>query len=660
MTMLPMKTLPQILVDHARNTPGRLSQRHKRLGIWRQYSFADVLDRVREIALGLYSAGFRAGETLAVIGENEPEHFWAEFAAQALGGKVVSMYPDLTADELAYLLDDSESVILFAQDQEQVDKALAVRSQLPGLRAVVYWDDAGMWSYDDALLKTLPDVYRAGRELHASQPDLFQSLVDAGSVDDMAVLSYTSGTTGRPKGVVLSYRYMIDNAQRLADAGGVRPGMDYLTYISPAWATEQMYGVSLGLALPLVVNFPEGPEQVLENLREIAVQVLTFAPRQWESLAASIEGRMLDAGRFRQVIYRWGLRVGHARNVARLEGRPISLSARLLYPLADALVLHPLRDQLGLTRVVSAACGGSTMAPDVFRLFHAIGVPLRNIYGATETGILSSHLGTRYDLETVGNWLKAHPEAGAALEWQISADGELLVRGGAFSGGYYRKADKFSGKMLDGWYHTGDAVSKTDRGELVFLERISDLRRLRSGETFPPQFVETRLRFSPFIKDIMTVGDQTRDYVAALINIDMGVVSRWAEERTLSFSTFTDLSQKPEVGELLRTEIERVNRFLPEHARVRRFANFPKELDPDEGELTRSRKLRREFLEARYAALIDGLYEPQAQAVDLAIAVTYQDGRQGELRAQVHVHSVTDETHARQAGPMPLGDLCHE
>lgn len=657
---LPMKTLPQILSDHARETPGRLAQRHKRLGIWREYSFADVFDHVRQIALGLHSRGFKRGTTLAVIGENEPEHFWAEIAAQALGGKVVSMYPDLTAEEIEYLLNDSETVVLFAQDQEQVDKALEVRDRVPGLTAVVYWDDAGMWSYNDPLLEPLGTLCDAGKALHAASPALFAEQIAEGRVDDIAVLSYTSGTTGRPKGVMLSHRYLIDNAQRLVKAGGVRPGMDYLTYISPAWATEQMYGITMGLALPLVVNFPEGPEQVLANLREIAVEVLTFAPRQWESLAASLEGRMLDAGGFRQGIYRWGLRVGHARNVARLEGRPIALSARLLYPLASALVLRPLRDQLGLTRAVSAACGGATMAPDVFRLFHAMGVPLRNIYGSTETGILSSHQGDTYNLETVGHWLEAHPDAGASLEWQVAEDGELLVRGGAFSSGYYRKEDPYSGKMVDGWYHTGDAVSRTENGELVFLERLADLRKLRSGATFPPQFVETRLRFSPFIKDIMTVGDETRDFVGALINIDMGVVSRWAEERTLSFSTFTDLSQKVEVGELLRAEIERVNRFLPEHARVRRFACFPKELDPDEGELTRSRKLRREFLEQRYAVLIDGLYAAQAAPVDLAIAVTYQDGRQGELRARVHVHSVDSELHAQLSNPAPIGELCHE
>ena len=486
-------------------------------------------------------------------------------------------------------------------------------------------------------LRTVAALQEDGRRLHGEQPELYRAFLLQGKPDDIAVLSYTSGTTGKPKGVILTHKYLIDNAQRVIDATGAEPGMEYLTYIAPAWATEQIIGITLGVGLPFVVNFPEGPEQVLNNIRELAVEAMVFAPRQWESLASTVQARMLDAGKISRRVYEWGLAIGHEVNVGRLEGRPVSPRARLAFPLAEALVLRPLRDQLGLTRLRVAGCGGSTMAPDVFRMFHAIGVPLRNIYGSTETGLLTMHQGDRYDLETVGHWLRAHPEAGAPLEWRLTADGELHIRGGTHFQGYYRRPDASAEKLVDGWFCTGDAVTRSERDELVFLERMADLRRLRSGESFPPQFVETRLRFSPFIKDIMTVGDATRDFVAALINIDMSVVSRWAEEQNLSFSTFTDLSQKPEVAELLRGEIQRVNSFLPAHARVRRFANFPKELDPDEGELTRTRKLRREFLEQRYAAVIDGLYAA-ADVVDIRIPVTYQDGRQGSLAARVAIY----------------------
>lgn len=636
---VPMRTLPQLLLDRTAETPELLAERHKHRGIWREYSFQRVVDEIRGFALGLRALGLRPGETVAIIGENEPENFWAELAALSLGGKIVSLYPDLTADEVEYLLLDSEAVYLVAQDQEQVDKGLAVLPRVPALRRIIYWDDTGMWSYRQPELATFASVQEDGRARHAAEPDLFRQIVEAGKPDDIAVLSYTSGTTGRPKGVVLSHRYLIDNAHRVITATGRHPGLEYLTYIAPAWGTEQFFGITLGIAMPLVVNFPESPEEVLNNIRELAVEMLLFAPRQWESLAATIQARMLDAGPLRRRIYDWGVAIGQKVNVARLEGRKAPSGARLLYPLADALVLKPLRDKIGLTRVKFAFCGGSTMAPDVFRLFHAIGVPLRNLYGATEVGLLTMQQGEHYDLETVGSWLVAHPKAGGPLEWKVSESGELLVRGGTPFGGYYREPDKTAERLDDGWYHTGDAVSTTAAGELVFLERLDDLRKLRSGETFPPQFIETRLRFSPFIKDIMVLGDETRAYIGALINIDMGVVSRWAEERNIGFSTFTDLSQRPEVADLIRNEVARVNGFLPEHARVRRFANFPKELDPDEGELTRTRKLRREFLAKRYQDLIEALYDGRDSAM-IEVPVTYQNGRRGTLNAAVAIHDV--------------------
>ncbi len=643
-----MATLPQLLRDHATRTPARLSQRHKKRGIWREYRFSDVQRNVQMLALGLHRMGVQRGQTVAIVGENEPQHYWAELAAHALGCKVVSMYPDLTAEEVRYLLDDGEAVCLFAQDQEQVDKGLAVKDRLPGLQHIVYWDDTGMWSYRDPVLSTFEAVQARGAQAQREEPARYDSLVDAGSPDDVAVLSYTSGTTGKPKGVILTHRSLVDNAQRLNGATRVDPDTEYLSYISPAWATEQFIGITLGLGLPMVVNFPEGPDQVLQNIRELAVEAMTFSPRQWESMASAVQAHMLDAGALRRGIYEWGLRIGHAVNVARLDGKPVGLWNKMVFPLANALVLRPLRDQLGLTRLRSASCGGATMAPDVFRMFHAMGIPLRNIYGSTEMGLLTCHQGERFDLETVGHWMQAHPEAGPPLEWRLTADGELQVRGGSPFLGYWRRPGSVDEKVKDGWFQSGDAVTKTERGELVFLERTSDLRRLAQGESFPPQFVETRLRFSPFIKDIMTVGDETRDFVGALINIDMAVLSRWAEDKRIGFSTFTDLSQRREVAELLRQEIARVNRFLPAHARVRRFANFPKELDPDEGELTRSRKLRREFLESRYGALIDGLYAG-ASEVDVEIPVTYQDGRTSQFKARVGIHDVDAAARAATA-----------
>lgn len=640
------ETLPQVLLARALSEPSGLAERHKRLGIWREFTWANVLERVRALALGLESKGLKAGDSVMMIGENEPEHFWAEYAVQSLGGKVLSVYPDQTAEEILYLAQDSQTRVFLAQDQEQVDKCLEVADEYDGAIAIVYWDGSGLWGYDHPLLDSFESVSDAGRQIHDSDPTRFEEHVKRGKAEDTALLSYTSGTTGKPKGVVISYRYLFDNCSRVMGAIDIAPGTEYLTYISPAWVTEQIFGLSIGLIAPMVVNFPEGPEDVLTNIRELAVDALVFSPRQWENLASIVQARMLGAGKVRNAMYDWGMKVGRAVHVERLEGRTPSLAARLQLPLAEALVLHHLRDNLGLGKARNALSGGALMAPDVFRMFHAMGVKLRNVYGATEIGLLTAHVGDSYQLETSGSWMPSNTAYGEPLEYRVSPEGELQVRGGSGFGGYHGKPDK-SAEVLtdDGWYETGDAVSMTNDGELLFFDRVKDMRRLANGHSYPPQFIETRLRYSPFIKDLMTLGDETRDFVSALINIDMEVLGRWAEENKISFSTYTDLSQKPEILDLIKGEVARINTLLPEGSRVARFANFPKELDPDEGELTRSRKLRRAFLEERYEKLVQAIYDGKAET-DLEIAVTYQDGRQGVLKATVRVSDVENASKA--------------
>ena len=512
--------------------------------------------------------------------------------------------------------------------------------------AIIYWDGSGLWNYDHPLLCSFESVSDAGRQIHAKDPSRFEDHVKRGRAEDTALLSYTSGTTGKPKGVIISHRYLFDNCSRVMGAIEIAPGTEYLTYISPAWVTEQIFGLSIGLIAPMVVNFPEGPEEVLDNIRELAVDALVFSPRQWENLASIVQARMLGAGNVRKAMYNWGMKVGRDVYVEHLEGRKPTLSARLQLPIAEALVLHHLRDNLGLGKAKNALSGGALMAPDVFRMFHAMGVKLRNVYGATEIGLLTAHVGESYQLETSGSWMQSNTSYGNPLEYRVSPQGELQVRGGSGFGGYHGKPDKTAEALTEeGWYATGDAVSMTDDGELVFFDRVKDMRRLANGHSYPPQFIETRLRYSPFIKDLMTLGDETRDFVSALINIDMEVLGRWAEENKISFSTYTDLSQKPEILELIRNEVARINALLPEGSRVVRFANFPKELDPDEGELTRSRKLRRAFLEERYAKLVEAIYAGDDKT-SLEIAVTYQDGRQGVLKASVHVSDVEDASKA--------------
>lgn len=639
-----MDTLPKLLLDRADKEPDRVAQRHKRHGIWQEYTFADVAERVELLALGLAERSVGRGQTVAIIGENEPETYWAEYAAQGIGAKTVSLYPDNSSDELAYILEESEAVVLFAQDQEQVDKAIEAGGRLQSVHTIIYWDARGLWSYDDPRLLPVWELAAEGGSAAEAAPARFREAVAAGSPDDVAVLSYTSGTTGRPKGVILTQHGLLTYASRFLAALPLRPGHQYLSYISPAWSTEQIFGLTFGLLVPLVINFPEGPEQVQENLRELAVQALMFSPRQWENLAATMQARMLDAGPIRRRAYDAAIAIGQRVNVARLEGRRPSLAARLAFPLADKTVLAHLRDKLGLIRADVALSGGTAMAPDIFRLFVALGVPLRNIYGATEVGILTMHQRAVYDVETAGQWLYHDPAACSPMHWRIR-DGELQVRDAGFQG-YYRRPDATEERWDGEWFKMGDAVTQTEEGELVFLDRLADMQRLGTGHDYPPQFIEVRLRFSPFIKEVLTLGDETRPFVAALVNIDFEVASRWAEERRIGFANFTDLSQKTEILTLIRDEIRRMNRLLPEASRVKRFANFPKDLDPDDDEVTRTRKLRRTTLRERYGVLIAAIYDG-VDRIRVRVPVRYRDGRTGQLDGDV---AVVDVDEAAPAG----------
>lgn len=633
------KTLPQLLLERAERDGDRLAERHKRHGIWQRITWREIVRHVEEFANGLADLGLKRGQTVAIIGENEPELYQAEFAALAQGAVVVCLYPDLTAEEMEFILAHSEAAVIIAQDQEQVDKVLGIMDRIPSLTKIVYWDPKGLWSYTHDILIDFAEVKKKGRAFARAFPGAFARAVAEGRPEDIALRHYSSGTTGSPKGVSVSHAFVMDNVLRITSSCDLPAGAEYLSYISPAWGTEQMLGIALGVIRPLVVNFPERPETVLHDLREIGVEGVWFTPRQWESLASDIQARMLDAGAFRRWLFRRGMEVGAKYAETRLSGTPVDLWTKVLHPLAERFMLRPLRDKLGLVNVKLAVCGGAAMAPDVFRFFHSIGVPLRNIYGSTEFGFIAMHQGERFDLESVGKPMPVHPHYGPPMEWRISEDGELLVRGGVGFRGYHKLPEKTSEKLDGDWYRTGDHCAITDDGHLVFLERMEDLRTLASGHRYPPQYIETRLRYSPYIKDVLTVGDSEHPFVTALINIDAETVTRWAEERGIAFSTFADLSQKQEIRELIRSEIERVNRRLVEASQVRRFACLPKELDPDDGELTRTRKLRRGFIAERYGVLIGTLYG-DTEKVDLKIPVRYQDGRRGELQAVVFVNTV--------------------
>lgn len=633
------QTLPQLLRQNMLERPGVVGHRYKQRGIWQEYAWSHIYEKVTETAFGLLALGVSRGQTVLLISENRPELYWIEWAVMAIGAKSVTLYPDSTTQELAYVAEDSDTVCVFAEDQEQVDKALQALAGASQLHSIFYCEPGGLWDYAQPQLKSLQAVMALGSSMMRASPQRIEDEIALGRADDVALLAYTSGTTGNPKGVITTYRALLDCAERLRRALELEPGMDYLSYIPLSWVPEQWFGVTLGMSLPLRVNFAERPDQVQDAIRELAVDIIVLGPRQWESLASRVFTRMIDAGWLRNRMVDWGIAVGRRVHLARTEGRAPGVKDRLAYAIAERLVLSPLRDQLGLKKVKVAVTGGAAMSPDVVRLFSAMGTPLRNIYACSEFGLISAHTGTRYDPETIGRPLTEATQWGPALEWRITDQAELQLRGAAGFTGYWKRPDKTQEKFEDGWFRTGDAVACTPDAELVYYDRVEHMSQLRGGARYPKQFIEVRLRFSSYIKEVLVIGDDRHGYVTALVNIDEVVFSRWAEQRNLGFTTFADLSQRQEVVDQVAAEIQRVNAALPAGAQVVRFANLPKELDADEGELTRTRKLKREFIEQRYSAIIDGLYGQEAK-VDLSIAVRYQDGRSGTLQATVKLASV--------------------
>lgn len=615
--------------------------RKKDYGIWKEFTWNDVYDMVKSFSLGLVALGLKQGESVNIIGENEPEFYAAEFATQAAGAFVACCYPDAMPVEAKYIIEDSGARFCVAEDQEQVDKLLQIKDETPTLEKVIYWDSKGMWLYDDPILISFQEVQELGRKYEQDHPGAFEANLEKAEPKDIAYLSYTSGTTGNPKGCIATWESAFENMDRWGTVLPFKRGMQYLTYISPAWAAEQFMGMGFGLYVPLCVNFPEEPETVTENIREVGAEILSFGARQWESLVALVEARMLDASWLRRFTYKLFMPLGQKVAEAKLEHKRINPLWRLLYALGELVLYRPLKDKLGLLKLKIAICGGSSPSPDVFRFFHALGVPLRNTYGMAETGMFTLHRDGAYKFESCGPVLETR--YGEPVQVKISPQGEVLTRGGFGFQGYYRALEKTAEKLdEDGWYHTGDAGYFDDDGHLIYLDRVDDLRELSTGHGFPPTYIEIRLRYSPFVKDVMVLGDKTKSFVSALIDLDPETVGRWAERRSIPYTTYTELTQKKEIRELIRQEIAAVNKSLPEQSRVAKFANWPKPLDVDEGDLTRSRKLRREFVEKRYDDLIQAIYRGE-DGLESEVAVKYRDGRTGVVRQQVRINRVDEE-----------------
>jgi long-chain acyl-CoA synthetase len=630
-----LETLPKNFVARVRQYgDGAVAMRKKEYGIWQEYTWADSYQRVKQFCLGLVSLGLEQGDKVCIIGDNDPEYYWAELAVLSAGGTTIGIFTDCRPVEIEYIVNHSDAVLVLAQDQEQCDKLLEIQERVPDVKRVIYWDDRGLWSYKEPWLRAFEDVMALGREYGEAHPGRYEELVDQGSGDDIAIYSYTSGTTGLPKGAMVAHRNLLGSTRNMMVIDPPFDTDDYVSFSPLAWITEQSLGLTSHVVNGVVVNFPEAPETVRENIREIAPQFLLFGSRLWESLVSQVQIRMTDSSPVNRFLYRLFMPVGYRVADMRFEERRVNLLWRLLYGLGEVAVFQPLRDKLGLSRLRSAYTSGAALSPDAVRFFRAIGVNLKNLYGSTEGILHSVHRDDDLKFGSVGR-----PAPG--VEIKIAADGEILIRSASVFVGYYKDPEGTVETLRDGWFHTGDAGYIDEDGHLIYLDRVKDLLELAGGEKFSPQYIEGRLKFSPYIRDVMAIGGADKAYVTTIIIIDFDNVGRWAEKRGLAYTTLVDLCQKPETYDLIRADVERVNRALPPPARVRKFVLLHKEFDPDEAELTRTRKLRRGFMEDRYTEVVDTMYAGGEQ-VQVRAEVKYRDGRTGVLETAVRIMTLEE------------------
>ncbi|RMF26871.1 MAG: long-chain fatty acid--CoA ligase, partial [Chloroflexi bacterium] len=607
----------------------------KEFGIWQEVTWAEYLEHVRLFSLGLISLGLQPGDKIAIIGDNRPEWLYAELAAQAAGAISMGIYQDSIASEVQYLADFCDARFLVVEDQEQVDKVLEVWDQLPKVERVIYYDPKGLRNYREPFLLYFPDVEEMGRVYARSHPGQFMENVRRTESNQVAILSTTSGTTGKPKLAMLTHRNLLSMARNLLAVDPMEPEDQFVSFLPLAWIGEQMMSVSSALWVGFTVNFPEEPETAQENIREIGPRVIFSPPRIWESMVSQVQVKIEDSTWLKRLIYNWAMPIGYAMADTRFEKREPSLALRLKYRLADWLVFQPIKDKLGLRFVRRAYTGGAALGPDVFRFFHALGVNLKQIYGQTEiSGISVVHRDGDIKFQTVGLPI---PET----EVRIAENGEILSRSPAVFIGYYKNPEATAETLKDGWLHSGDAGYFDEDGHLIVIDRAKDVMTLHDGTKFSPQFIENKLKFSPYIREAVVFGGD-RPFVSAMINIDFANVGKWAEKHQVPYTTYTDLAQKPEVYDLIRKDVERTNKDLPPAARIQRFLLLHKELDADDAELTRTRKVRRRFIAQRYENLVGALYSDR-DSVAVETVITYQDGRTATIQTALRIETMDGE-----------------
>lgn len=633
-----LDTFPKLLEHHAAKRPGRPAIREKDFGIWQTHTWGQVAEEVRNLAAGLISLGVQRGDKVAIVGDNRPRLYWTMTAAQAIGAVPVPLYQDSVAEEMAYVVEHAEARFAVVEDQEQVDKLLEIRERCPGLTQIVYDESRGMRHYTQGFLHHFDAVQAEGRDYNKIHPDFYAEEIAKSRGSDTAIILYTSGTTGKPKGVILSFDNVLKTAANGVKLEGLSDQDESLAYLPMAWVGDHIFSYAQSYVAGFCVACPESSATVMHDMRELGPTYFFAPPRIFENILTTVMIRMEDAGWIKRRVFHFFMEVARRSGTGILDGKPVGLGDRLLYALGQTLVFGPLKNTLGFTRIRLAYTAGEAIGPDIFDFYRSLGVNLKQLYGSTEASVfITIQPDGEIEADTVG-------KPALDVEIKIADNGEVMFRGPGVFVEYFKNPEATAEtKTADGWVHTGDAGFFADNGHLKIIDRAKDVGRLTDGGLFAPKYVENKLKFFPDIKEAVAFGHE-RDYCTAFINIDLVAVGSWAERNNVPYGSYQELAANPQVIETIKGHIEKVNRDLAADpklsgSQIRRFLVLHKELDADDGELTRTRKVRRSFIAERYSPLIQALYS-DADSAYIETEVTFEDGRKGMIKADLQVINI--------------------
>ncbi|MDG2745643.1 long-chain fatty acid--CoA ligase [Vibrio parahaemolyticus] len=621
-----LDTFPKVLQHNAKHWPEQVAMREKEFGIWREFTWQDYENRVKWMALSLQDLGIGEQDVIGLLGDNRPEWVWGELAAHAIKGYSLGIYQDSMHEEVAYLINYAKAKVVIAEDEEQCDKLLELGNEIPSVEYIIYCDPRGMRKYDDPRLIDVEQVYKKGQLIDKADPDKYLNMVAATKGSDLSILCTTSGTTSKPKLAQLHSGTFLDHCAAYLRADPRSPGDNYVSVLPLPWIMEQVYVVGQALISRQIVNFVEEQETMMSDLREIGPNFVLLAPRVWENIVADVSARMMDSTPFKQKMYKLGMSLA---NKALDQGKRSKL--------AEWILLRALRDRLGFSNLSSAATGGAAMGPDTFRYLQAIGVPLKQLYGQTEMcGAYTVHQADDVDYDSVG---VAFDNADVkVINPDSNGVGEIIAKSTGMFTGYLNNQAAYDEDVQDGWMHTGDAGYFKDSGHLVVIDRLKDMSETSHGDRYSPQFIENKLKFSPFIAEAVVVG-KGRPWLSAIICIRYAIVAKWAEQKGIAFTNYTNLSSQPEVYQAIREEVLKVNESLPDAQKISKFILLYKELDADDGELTRTRKVRRGVVAEKYGDIIETIYSA-APTVDVDTVITYQDGTKTRIQTSLVIETL--------------------